>query len=67
MTVDFPKKKKQEEFLKDQNNTLLDTYGVNAFPTIFLVDVEGNVLGKTGYRRGGPEAYVEHLKSLLNK
>ena len=67
MTVDFPKKKKQEEFLKDQNNTLLDTYGVNAFPTIFLVDVEGNVLGETGYRRGGPEAYVEHLKSLLNK
>ena len=67
MTVDFPNKKKQEESLKDQNNTLLDTYGVNSFPTIILVDAEGKVLGETGYRRGGPETYVDHLKSLLCK
>ena len=67
MTVDFPKRKQQEESLKDQNNTLMDTYGINVFPTIILVDAEGKVLGKTGYRRGGPEPYVEHLKSLLNK
>ena len=67
MTVDFPNRKQQEESLKDQNNTLLDIYGVKAFPTIILVDAEGKVLGETGYRRGGPESYVEHLKSLLNK
>ena len=67
MTVDFPKRKQQEESLKDQNNTLMDTYGINVFPTIILVDAEGKVLGKTGYRRGGPEPYVEYLKSLLSK
>ena len=67
MTIDFPKRKQQAESLKDQNNTLLDTYGINSFPTIILVDAEGNLLGETGYRRGGPEPYVEHLKSLLNK
>ena len=67
MTVDFPNKKQQEESLKGQNNMLLDTYGVKAFPTIILVDAEGKVLGETGYRRGGPEAYIDHLKSLLNK
>ena len=67
MTVDFPKTKKQEESLKEQNNMLLDTYSVNSFPTIILVDAEGEVLGETGYRRGGPEHFVEHLKSLLNK
>ena len=67
MTVDFPNRKQQEESLKDQNNTLLDNYGVNYFPTIILVDAEGKVLGETGYRRSGPELYVEHLKSLLNK
>ena len=67
MTVDFPNKKQQEESLKGQNNMLLDTYGVKVFPTIILVDAEGKVLGKTGYRRGGPEAYIDHLKSLLNK
>ena len=67
MTVDFPNRKQQEESLKDQNNTLLDNYGVKAFPTIILVDAEGKVLGETSYRRGGPEAYIDHLKSLLNK
>ena len=36
-----------------------------SFPTIILVDAEGKVLGKAGYRRGGPEPYVEYLKSLL--
>ena len=66
MTVDFPKTKKQEESLKDQNNMLLDTYGVNSFPTIILVDAQGKVLGETGYRRGGPELYVDHIKNLLD-
>ena len=67
MTVDFPNRKQQEESLKDQNNILMDAYNVKGFPTIILVDAEGKVLGETGYRRGGPEPYVEHLKSLLNK
>ena len=67
MTVDFPKRKQQEESLKDQNNTLMDTYGINVFPTIILVDAEGKLLGETGYRRGGSKAYVDHLKDLLDK
>lgn len=67
MTVDFPRGVKQEESLKNQNYELLDMYGVNSFPTIILVDSEGVVLGKTGYRRGGAEDYVVHLKDLLAK
>jgi thioredoxin-related protein len=65
MTVDFPRGVEQEESLVDQNHKLMDKYGVNSFPTIILVDAEGEVLGKTGYLRGGPEAYIDHLKSLL--
>lgn len=65
MTVDFPRGVKLEESLLDQNYRLLDQYGVNSFPTIILVDAEGSILGITGYERGGSEAYVAHLKSLL--
>lgn len=65
MTVDFPRGVKQEEFLINQNYKLLDQYGVNRFPRIILVDSEGSVLGITGYKRGGPEAYIAHLKDLL--
>ena len=66
MTVDFPRGVHQEEWLVDQNNKLLDQYGVNSFPTIILTDYNGNLLGRTGYKSGGSENYVEHLKGLLS-
>ena len=66
MTIDFPRGVHQEEWLVDQNNKLLDQYGVNSFPTIILIDYNGNVLGRTGYKSGGSENYVEHLKGLLS-
>lgn len=66
MTVDFPRGLHQEEWLVDQNNKLLDQYGVNSFPTIILTDYNGNLLGRTGYKSGGSENYVEHLKGLLS-
>lgn len=66
MTVDFPRGVHQEQWLVDQNNKLLDQYGVNSFPTIILTDYNGNLLGRTGYKSGGSENYVEHLKGLLS-
>ena len=63
--LDFPRGKKQSEELKAQNAALLEKYGVRGFPTIVLLSPDGDLIGKTGYRKGGPEAYVEHLKELL--
>jgi protein disulfide-isomerase len=67
MTVDFPRGVQQEESLIDQNYQLLDAFGIYQFPTIILVDTEGNIIGRTGYLRGGPKAYVDHLKDMLAK
>ena len=30
-----------------------------------LLDAKGEVLGQTGYREGGPEKYLAHLKGLV--
>jgi len=62
--ADFPHKKKLPEKEAAQNKALSATYGIQGFPTVILVDATGKVIGKTGYRRGGPAAYVEHLKEL---
>lgn len=63
--IDFPRKKAQPEELKEQNRALANKYGIRGFPTILVLDAEGEVIEKTGYRRGGPEAYVLHLQEIL--
>lgn len=65
--LDFPQDIPQSRELIRQNEALMEQYGVEGFPTIILVDADGEVLAETGYRRGGAEAYVKHLKELLKK
>ncbi|HRR34709.1 MAG TPA: thioredoxin family protein [Kiritimatiellia bacterium] len=64
--ADFPQAKKQSEKVIKQNSELANKYGVRSFPTVFLLNAEGKQLGKTGYREGGAEAYVNHLQKLLD-
>lgn len=65
--ADFPRRKSQPETLKSQNEGLLRTYRVPGFPTVLLLDAEGNVLARTGYQSGGPKAYVKHLETLIEQ
>jgi len=65
--ADFPSKKQLDKATADQNKGLAEKYGVKGFPTVLLLDAEGKVLAQTGYKPGGAEAYVEHLKGLVPK
>ena len=66
MVADFPSdKSKQSEAVQQQNEKLAKEFGVSAFPTVFVLDPDGKVIGKTGYQAGGPEAYVDHLKKII--
>ncbi len=64
--ADFPMRAKQPDALKTQNRQLQSTYRVSGYPTVILVSAQGDELARTGYVRGGPDAYVEHLKGLLS-
>ena len=63
--LDFPRKKAQSAELKAQNIALRDQFGIRGYPTVLLLTAEGKLIDKTGYRPGGAEAYVEHLKGML--
>ena len=63
--ADFPRNKPQPDAVKEQNRQLAETYGIPGFPTILLLNAEGEEVGRTGYRPGGAEAYIEHLKELM--
>jgi len=63
--LDFPNKKPISDELKAQNEALAEKYGIRGFPTIVILSSDGEEIDQTGYRRGGAEAYVEHLKEII--
>jgi protein disulfide-isomerase len=65
--IDFPRRTDQPAKLKAQNEALAQKYGIRGFPTILVLSPEGELIEKTGYRRGGPQAYVAHIKEILAK
>lgn len=65
--LDFPKKIKQSVALKRQNKALLKKYRVRGFPTLIVLNAKAERIGKMGYVRGGPDPFIEKLKSIVEK
>ncbi len=64
--IDFPRKKLPAAEAAT-NQDLARQYAIRGYPTIVLTDAAGKELARTGYRPGGPDAYVKHLQEILNK
>ena len=65
LELDFPRNIPQSEETKLYNRSILERYKVKGFPTILLLDKNGNELNRTGYQPGGAQKYVEHIKALI--
>ncbi len=63
--VDFPKKPLPDA-LKAQNDALMKEYKVRGFPTIIVLDANGNKLGTLGYKEGGPVPFIQKVQELIN-
>lgn len=66
VALDFPNGEmaKAEVPNPARNQELMALYGVDGYPTVLLVDTNGDVFGRTGYQPDGPEKYVAHLEEL---
>jgi thioredoxin-related protein len=65
--VDFPHHKQLEQTRQEANNKLAQTYHVTGFPTIVVLNREGQALGEVeGYLPGGPHPFVTKLAQFLN-
>jgi thioredoxin-related protein len=63
--LDYPRdKSKLSEATLKQNEELGKQYQVAGYPTILLCDASGKPFAATGYKPGGPEAYVKQLDEL---
>ena len=64
--VDFPRRKELGAKDKARNEALAKKHGVRGFPTVLVMSPDGEVIGKTGYKPGGPEAYVSHIREFID-
>ncbi len=68
--ADFPKKKGnlQNSELKAANAVLSEKYNKEgAFPLVVVLDKNGKVLGKAGFKNTSPEEYIKLLHSFDNR
>nr|WP_320118738.1 thioredoxin family protein [uncultured Marinifilum sp.] len=70
LDIDFPRMKKNR-LPKEQvayNEKLAAKYNKKGqFPTIVLMNSEGQVLGKTSYKKLSPSEYIQHIKSIIKQ
>ena len=64
LKLDFPKRTQLPGELRAQNEEWMRKFGVQGFPTLFLTDAKARPYAQTGYKPGGPVAYLEHLAAL---
>ena len=60
--LDFPRKTQLPEAERQYNYNLMSKYGIKGFPTILLMDSNGNLVKQTGYVQGGAENYIKHIE-----
>ena len=72
--LDFPRRKKLKESLKQQNENLRQMFAVRGYPTGWFVvpEIEENKvnfkrLGSQGYVAGGPKNWIDGANKILSK
>ena len=70
--LDFPRKTAQSDAIKNQNNALQQTFGIQGFPTVWFATAtqkDGKPsftgIGNTGYVAGGPAAWLAVADGIL--
>ena len=65
--LDYPQKKKQSAEEKAKNKAWAEKFAIEGFPTILLMDSNGEPFAQTGYQEGGSVKYLAHLAELLKQ
>jgi thioredoxin-related protein len=67
LEIDFPNGKPQSDELRKQNAELQRQFGIEGFPNILVLNSEGKLIGKMGYVPGGPQPFIDAIKSFVVK
>ena len=59
VSIDSPRKTQLPVELKKQNDMLKQKFQIRGFPTVLFLDANEKQVGKSGYKPGGPEKWIE--------
>ena len=65
LELDYPRRIRQSAEIRNQNAELAKRYQIESYPTVLLLAPNGEVLGRTGYVKGGPQAWIPVVDSML--
>ena len=63
--LDFPMNKPTDPKIVEQNKQLQQRYNIKGYPTLIILDKDGQQIGSTGYRAGGAKSFAEHLLKIV--
>jgi thioredoxin-related protein len=63
--VDFPHGKQLDPAQKQANGQLARAFHITGYPTIIVLDPDGQMVGQAGYVPGGPAAFDAKLEQIL--
>jgi len=68
LELDYPKSSIQSQQIKEQNKMLKTRYGINSYPTVLLLDPNGDVRGKMAYSRGDtPASWIARAETQFQQ
>jgi len=62
--LDFPRRKQLSDMVRHQNVEMAEQFQIQGFPTIIVLNGEGQKVGELGYTPGGPSAFIAELEKL---
>ena len=63
--IDFPRKEQLNQEQAAANERLAKRYRVRGFPTLIILNSQGERLGSTGFRQESANNYIEHLQGMM--
>ena len=63
--IDFPRTRELPEEQVAYNQQLSNTFGVEGFPSLFILDNEEKIVYSGGYQTGGPRRYISNIRKAL--
>src|SRR2546423_2308578 len=62
--IDFPRRTTLPADQAAQNQSLAKKFGIQGFPTVFIVNHQGQVAGRLGYSPGGPADFIGQIRQI---